>query len=78
MYFTYICNERTNLLNICFGFLQTNIQTFDIWHANRSCCLINGSNDNSPKDMTCFSIDDFSKSWKFPHPEIVTGLSCEL
>lgn len=57
-------------------FIKANIQTFDIWHANRTICVINGPNNDSPKDLTCFNVDDFSKVWKFPKPEVVTNLNC--
>lgn len=60
-----------------FNLLKANIQTFDIWHANRSLCLINGSNDGNPKDLTCLNIDDFNISWKFPKPEAITQLNCK-
>ncbi|XP_031616659.1 prolow-density lipoprotein receptor-related protein 1 isoform X3 [Contarinia nasturtii] len=52
-----------------------NIQTFDIWHANRTICAINGSNSNNPKDLTCFNVDNFNEIWKFPKPEIITRLN---
>lgn len=57
-------------------FIKANIQTFDIWHANRTICVINGSNNDHPKDLTCYNIDDFNKSWTFPKPEITTHLNC--
>lgn len=57
-------------------FIKANIQTVDIWHANRTICVMNGSNNESPKDLTCFNMDDFGKSWIFPRPEVRTQLNC--
>lgn len=57
--------------------IKANIQSFDFWHENRTICAINGSNNDNPKDLTCFSVDDFSISWTFPKPEIVTNRNCK-
>lgn len=57
-------------------FIKANVQSFDILHENRTVCVINGSNNDNPKDLTCLSIDDFNKSWIFPKPEVTTHMNC--
>lgn len=38
--------------------------------------MLNGANNEKPKEMTCYNVDNFSMSWKFPNPELVTKLKC--
>lgn len=59
-----------------FQFVKANVQTFDIWYTNRTICVINGANNDNPKDLTCLNADDFNKSWIFPKPEITTHMNC--
>lgn len=58
-------------------FIKANVQTFDIWHANRTICVINGSNNDNPKDLQCLWVDNFNKSWIFPKPEVATHINCK-
>lgn len=68
----YICH-----IGVYISLIKANIQSFDFWHANRTICAINGSNNENPKDLTCFSVDNFSISWTFPKPEIITNRNCK-
>lgn len=55
-------------------FAQLNTQILEMWHANRSVCLVSGTHEIGTLNLTCYSIDNFSISWSFPKPEIFSGL----
>lgn len=79
LFLFYIENWRHRFVGDGTGgiqFIKANIQTFDIYHENRTVCVINGSDNDNPKDLTCFNVDNFHEWWNFPKPEIVTNLNC--
>lgn len=49
---------------------------FDMLHANRTICILKAVNHIEPKNFICYNVDDFTISWTFISPELVTKLSC--
>lgn len=56
--------------------LQTNIHTLEVWHANRTVCIISGPQEIGKLEVSCYKIDDFNISWRFAQPEILSGFRC--
>lgn len=71
-FFMGFIDSRIFVLNF-----KANLKTFDIWHSNRSCCLINGSDTGHWRNMTCFSVDDLNRSWQIPLPKLINQLKCK-
>ncbi|KAJ6647667.1 Prolow-density lipoprotein receptor-related protein 1, partial [Pseudolycoriella hygida] len=49
--------------------------TLEMWHRNRTVCVINGSSAVETVDFRCHNADDLSISWKMPQPDMFLALT---